>query len=378
VKRKKKKKKIMSTQILSPTTVFTASAGHNTSNNSSGSNSPPSTSSASTSSSHNNSNNNTHLHHTTHGTSSILTQLNYRAVNNHHSQYGSNVNRLKSVFFANPQTNAQQQQNSSDDSHQSHTAVTTTPSPQQVIVPKHISRNSNVNHPNVVHHLKQQPFVNHNHQSTNGSCDPFAAAHQFIHDHPSYPTSSTATTTASSSSSATATNNSGGGGGSGTSASRSRSLSTPRTIDPHSSRNSSSIVANRISHLLGSTNNGSAKSKDDTNTSPSRDVNNGIQSSDHLTRFQSAKALFAKMEEETLCSSAAVSQARPVVTSSAKIGSSRRSLSNNYTTNSFSVNSTPTSTASAQNKRLQGEFLIFTFYKKKKNTSHLFTSDIPF
>ncbi len=160
-------------------------------------------------------------------------------------------------------------------------------------------------------------------------------------------------------------------------ASRSRSLSTPRTIE-HSARNSS-IVANRISNLINATNNnnnnnhtnGSSQRvvpSDDTslhsptNSSRQSSGSNGGGSSDHLTRFQSAKALFAKMEEENMSKNHShQSQQQQSQPSSQSRSSSnfnkppgngaRRSLSNNYTTNSFSVNSTPVN-SSGQNKRL--------------------------
>lgn len=105
-----------------------------------------------------------------------------------------------------------------------------------------------------------------------------------------------------------------------------------------------SIVASRINNLF---NAGQTESQD-----PQRSPPNNKQSSDHLTRFQSAKALFAKMEEEILSKTSTsptnLTQ-RPSNVSNyfAKQANStaRRSL-NSYGLNSFSSTSNGVSTTS--------------------------------
>ena len=162
----------------------------------------------------------------------ITNQLNYfrqqeqlQMLANNNAQYGSNVNRLRSVFFATTSATS------------SEAATVTNVVEPPPIPPKHLSRFLHVQHLNKLRDQhKNVPTL----QSNQTQEPPMLTINNSV---------------------------------------RSRSLSTPRSASD-----------------------GSNNQKQADSIKPKQDVDentNPIVSADHLTRFQSAKALFARMEEES-------------------------------------------------------------------------------
>lgn len=181
--------------------------------------------------------------------------------------YGSNVSRLKSVFFQ------QQQQAQIDNSVEHHQ--------QQPVSPQAL----NVQTPQPRH---QSRFTNQqtNQQTSNEQQSLVVQLANKLASNPN-PTNSN----------------------------RSRSLSTPRTLNTDESTNkncatsSSSSILNRINLLNSNSSTSSnmllkASTEQATTHQSQQNLNSpkteeSILSEDHLTRFQSAKALFARMEVES-------------------------------------------------------------------------------
>lgn len=194
--------------------------------------------------------------------------------NNTNNLYGSNVTRLKSVFFQNQPINNEQQQSQQRSNNDSLISPT--------IQLKHMSR---IAHENASTDGIEIPIKNELNKVNNSLMVPITA-HQ-----------------------------------SATNSNRSRSLSTPRTLQSthanstHLNKTNDDMtklnLINRRNSRSSSISNGSSTSSSVSSPTHSsspplveqqqqqQQTTNVLTSTDHLTRFQSAKALFARMEEES-------------------------------------------------------------------------------
>jgi len=206
------------------------------------------------------------------------------------NQYGTNVNRLKSVFFSS---------NSNESSPTS---------------PKHMSRFANLENNNLNNNYSNSSSSSINNQPIilpiRNESRVASQYHQLLS--PTITSNSNIIINNNSSSSSSSNGN------------RSRSLSTPRTLNPNSynknnnNKNSSSSIGQKktqneenlksiqnINNQSNSLSSSSDHSTTSTMSSPTHSASPplrdhvSLSSEDHLTRFQSAKALFARMEEES-------------------------------------------------------------------------------